>query len=65
MKERKMAMVGTQIALKDSNQNENELKYWLSRSPQERLQAVTTLVRQNMAIGQRMDRTYTSKRIMK
>lgn len=42
---KKMAMVGTQIALKDSNQNENKLKYWLSRSPQERLQAVTTLVR--------------------
>lgn len=65
MKERKMAMVGKQINLKDTDQTENDLNYWLSRSPQERLQAVTMMVRQNIAVGQRMNRTLTSKRTMK
>ncbi len=63
--QRKIAMVAKQIHLKDPNQEEADLDYWLSKTPQERLQSVTLLIRQNMAIGQRMDRTVSSKRMMK
>ena len=63
--QRKMAIVAKQINLKDPNQEESDLDYWLSKTPQERLQAVTFLIRQNMAIGQKMDRTVSSKRMMK
>ena len=63
--QRKMAMVAKQIDLKDPNQEEADLKYWLSKTPQERLQAVTFLIRQNMVAGQRMDKTVASKRLMK
>jgi hypothetical protein len=63
--QRKIAMVAKQINLKDINQEEVDLAYWLSKTPQERLQAVTFLVHQNMSIGQKMDRTVSSKRMMK
>ena len=63
--ERKMAMVSKQISLKDINQDAYDLEYWLSKTPQERLQTVTFLIRQNMPIGQKMDRTYSAKRLMK
>lgn len=60
-----MAMVSKQISLKDPNQDVYDLEYWLSKTPQERLQTVTLLIRQNMAIGQKMDRTFCTKRLMK
>jgi hypothetical protein len=63
--ERKMAMVSKQIKLKDTNQDSYDLEYWLSKTPQERLQTVTFLIRQNMTIGQKMDRTFSTKRLMK
>ena len=63
--QRKMAMIAKQIDLKDPNQEEADLEYWLSKTPQERLQAVTFLIRQNRAVGQRMDKTVASERWMK
>jgi hypothetical protein len=63
--ERKMAMVSKQIKLTDTNQDSYDLEYWLSKTPQERLQTVTFLIRQNMTIGQKMDRTFCTKRFMK
>ena len=65
MIQRKMVMVANQINLKDMNQEAYDLSYWLSKTPQERMQAVTFLVRQNMASGQRMDKTVWAKRSMK
>ena len=62
---RKMAMISKQISLKDTNQEDYDLDYWLSKTPQERLQTVTLLIRQNMIIGQKMDRTFSTKRLMK
>ena len=62
---RKMAMIGKQIELKDPNQDTDDLVYWLSKTPQERLQAVTMLIRQNMTMGQRMDKTCATQRPMK
>ena len=58
-------MVAKQIGLKDTNQEMADLDYWLSKTPQERLRAVTILIRQNMIVGQRMDKTVASKRLMK
>jgi hypothetical protein len=63
--QRRMAMVAKQISLKDQNQESADLDYWLSKTPQERLQAVTTLIRQNMSNEQKMDKTVASKRLMK
>jgi hypothetical protein len=63
--QRQMAMVAKQISLKDQNQESADLEYWLSKTPQERLQAVTILIRQNMDKEQRMDKTVASKRLMK
>jgi hypothetical protein len=62
---RKMAMVSKQISLKDTNQESYDLDYWLSKTPQERLQTVTLLIRQNMTVDQKMDRTFSTKRLMK
>ena len=55
---RAIAMVSNKISLKDSNQDDSDLNYWLSKTPQERLSAVTYLVNQNLKPGQKMDRTY-------
>jgi hypothetical protein len=33
------------------------MEYWLSKTPQERLSAVTFLINQNMAPGKQMDTT--------
>lgn len=63
--ERRMAMISKQISLKDPNQEGNDLEYWLSKTPQERLQAVTFLIRQNIPNGVKMDRTFHKKRLMK
>ncbi|MFN3852325.1 MAG: hypothetical protein ACK4NY_23010 [Spirosomataceae bacterium] len=63
--QRKIAMVANQIHLKDPHQEEADLAYWLSKTPQERLQAVTLLIRQHIPVGQRMDRTVSAKRTMK
>ena len=65
MVQRKMVMVANQINLKDANQEAYDLSYWLLKTPQERMQAVTYLVRQNMTPGQRMDKTVWAKRSMK
>ena len=38
---RKIAMVSKQISLKNVNQEAYDLEYWMSKTPQERLQSVT------------------------
>ena len=63
--QRKMAMVSKQINLKDVNQEAYDLEYWMTKTPQERLQAVTILIRQNMIAGQKMDRSFHQQRQMK
>lgn len=56
-KERKMAMVVTKVTLHDRNQSFNDTNYWLSKTPLERLSAVTVLIKQTLKPGQRMDKT--------
>jgi hypothetical protein len=42
-----------------------DLDYWLSKSPAERIAAVTFLASQSPKVGDRMDRTFVRKRKMK
>jgi hypothetical protein len=63
--QRKMAMISRQINLKDVDQEAYDLEYWMSKTPQERLQSVTHLIRQNMVAGQKMDRGFHQQRLMK
>lgn len=44
---------------------EEDFYYWLSRPVVERLQAVTLIVSQSLAPGQRLDKTAVSKRKLK
>jgi len=51
--------------MKESDQAALNLQYWLSKTPQERLAAVTFLINQNLAPSQRMDKTKFSKKSLK
>lgn len=62
---RKIAMVRGEVERDKVTQANEDLTYWLSKTPQERLAAVTFLVMQRLAPSQRMDRTAFSKRIRK
>lgn len=62
---RKIAMVRQQFDKDTHNQASEDLKYWLSKTPQERIAAVTFLVHQMLEPGQRMDKTVFSQRKMK
>jgi len=61
---RKMAMVAHKYNMDEHDQATQDLNYWLSRSPLERLSAVTYLVKQYLKPGQRMDKTKFKKSII-
>ncbi|WP_207422833.1 hypothetical protein [Desertivirga brevis] len=61
VKVRAIAPVVRKVALKDANDDENDLRYWLSRPVQERAAATTFLVMQMLKKGQRMDKTVVNK----
>ncbi|KQS27014.1 hypothetical protein [Dyadobacter sp. Leaf189] len=63
--DRKIAMVRQQINMKNGDQAADDLDYWLAKTPQERIAAVTFLVSQMLEPSQRMDKTYFSQRNMK
>ncbi len=54
---RSIVPVVTKQPLKALNEKKQDLKYWLSRHPKERLAAVTFIVSQSLKKGQRMDKT--------
>jgi len=62
---RKISMVFNQTDLKSSNQPLEDLEYWMSRTPVERLSAVTFLVHQNLKPLQRMDKSIITRKSMK
>jgi ABC-type transport system involved in cytochrome c biogenesis ATPase subunit len=62
---RKIAMVSHQDNLKRSSQVNDDLQYWLTKTPQERLAAVTFLVKQNLRPSQKMDKSATSQKTFK
>lgn len=51
--------------MKATDQAADDLDYWLSKTPQERIAAVTFLVNQMLKPSQRMDKTVFSQRKMK
>lgn len=63
MSKRKILAVRSKVKLQ--SQDQQDLNYWLSKTPQERLAAVTKLVRDSLPKGMKMDRTAYSQRIRK
>ncbi len=61
---RKIAAVAHKRPVKGFEEKQEDLQYWLSRSPQERVAAVTMLIKQTLKPGQTMDRTFASRRKM-
>ncbi|GGH22172.1 hypothetical protein ACN9ML_02080 [Dyadobacter endophyticus] len=62
---RKIAMVKRVVDMKTHCQPSDDLEYWLSKTPQERLAAVTFLVNQMLKPGERMDKTVFIRRKLK
>ncbi|TLV02549.1 hypothetical protein [Dyadobacter luticola] len=63
--DRKIAMVKRQIDMKTADQADDDLRYWLGKTPQERIAAVTFLVNQRLKPSERMDKTFFTQRKMK
>jgi hypothetical protein len=63
--QRNIQPVIRQVALKEAEDHMQDLHYWLSRSPIQRLSAVTLLSRQMRYKGQQMDKSTVVKRKLK
>ncbi len=63
--ERKIAAIVRKVSMKDANDADRDVAYWLSKTPQERIAAVTFLVMQTLKPGERMDKTIVVKRKIK
>lgn len=60
-KVRRMAMVARRISMDQYDQGFEDLEYWLTKTPKERVAAVTFLVNQTLKPGQRMDKNVFNK----
>jgi len=58
----KIVHVVRKAVLKDIDEGYEDLLYWLSKSPQERIAAVTNLRSHSLAPGQRLDKSVVIKR---
>jgi hypothetical protein len=58
----KIVPVVRKAKLKDIDEDLENLKYWISRPPHERIAAVTQLIELTMKPGQQMDKTVVVKR---
>lgn len=63
-KVRSIATVVRKVQMKEANDEKHDLAYWLSKSVKERAAAVTFIISQSLAKGQRMDKTKLSRKIM-
>jgi hypothetical protein len=63
--QRKIAPVVKRGKLKEMENDDNDLEYWLSKTPKERVQAITLLVLNSIPSGTKMDRTHIVRRKMK
>ncbi|WP_052496466.1 hypothetical protein [Pedobacter lusitanus] len=61
---RKIAPVLRRVMMKDANDEQHDLEYWLSRPVKERAAAVTYIISQSLTKGQRMDKTKLVKKRM-
>lgn len=53
---RNIAQVVRKVLLKEANDFANDLDYWLSKPPSDRVAAVTSIISQSLKKGQRMDK---------
>jgi hypothetical protein len=60
-----ISFVVRKASMHEINEGEEDLRYWLSKSPRERLAAVNFIVAQSLTSGQRLDKTMIRKRKMK
>ena len=58
----KIVPVVRKAVLKEIDEGYEDLLYWLSKSPQERIAAVTNLRSHSLAPGQRLDKSVVIKR---
>jgi hypothetical protein len=49
-------------SLKSFDEEEEDIRYWLSKTPQERIAAVTFMIGQSIYSGERMNKTVIHKR---
>ncbi len=61
-KVRAIAPVLRQVQMKNADDEQYDLEYWLSRPVKERAAAVTFIISQSLAKGQRMDKTKLIRR---
>jgi len=61
---RKIAPVLRRVMMKDANEEQHDLEYWLGRPVKERAAAVTYIISQSLIKGQRMDKTKLLKKRM-
>lgn len=59
---RKIVPVLRKVALKEANDYSQDLNYWMTKTPAERLSAVTFLIRQSIKKDQKMDKSKIIKR---
>jgi hypothetical protein len=62
---REIAMVVKKGLIKDLEDDDSDLEYWLSKTPLERIRQVTSLVLASIKTGTKMDRTHIVYRKMK
>jgi len=60
----KIVPVVRKAILKEIDEEQEDIDYWLSKTPVERIAAVTSLIRQSLTPGQRMDKTIVVKRLL-
>ena len=60
----KIAPVVRKAILKEIDEEQEDINFWLSKTPVERIAAVTSLIRQSLTPGQRMDKTIVVKRLL-
>jgi hypothetical protein len=60
----KIVPVVRKAMLKEIDEEQEDINYWLSKSPIERIAAVTMLIRQSLKPGQRMDKTFVVQKQM-
>lgn len=58
----KIVPVVRKAVLKDIDEGYEDILYWLSKTPQERIAAVTELRSHSLSPGQRIDKTVVIKR---
>lgn len=54
--EKKIKMIANKVPLEEYDQSFEDMQYWLSKTPQEQIAAVTFLVQQNLAPRKSLDK---------